>query len=38
MNLKTVLLALAIAALVGFFLWAFTTGPSLIEIIDNPKF
>jgi hypothetical protein len=38
MNIKTVLLALAIAALVAFFLWAFATGPSLIEIIDNPKF
>jgi HAMP domain-containing protein len=38
MNLKIVLLALAIAAVVAFFLWALTTGPSLIEIIDNPKF
>jgi len=38
MNIKTVLLALAIAALVAFVLWAFTTGPSLFEIIDNPKF
>jgi len=38
MNLKTVLIALAIAALVAFVLWALVTGPSLFEIIDNPKF
>jgi hypothetical protein len=37
MNLKTLLLALALAALVAFFLWAYSTGPSLLEIIDNPK-
>jgi hypothetical protein len=38
MNLKTVLIALAIAAVVAFFLWALATGPSLIEMINNPKF
>lgn len=35
---STVLLALAIAAVVGFVLWAFATGPSVLEIIDNPRF
>jgi hypothetical protein len=37
-TLKTILLALGLALLIGFALWAFTTGPSLLEIIDNPKF
>lgn len=36
--LKTILTALALAALIAFALWAFTTGPDLLEIIDNPKF
>jgi hypothetical protein len=34
---RTILLALAIASAIAFALWAFSTGPSLIEIIDNPK-
>jgi hypothetical protein len=25
------------AALIAFALWAFTTGPGILEIIDNPK-
>lgn len=37
-TLRTVLFALALAAFVAFALWAFTTGPDLLEIIDNPKF
>lgn len=36
--LRTILLALAIAALIAFLLWAYTTGPGLLEIIDNPKY
>lgn len=35
---KTIITALLLAALVAFMLWAFTTGPDLLEIIDNPKF
>ena len=37
-TLKTVLFALALAALIAFVLWAYATGPDLLEIIDNPKF
>jgi hypothetical protein len=37
-TLRTIILALAIAGLVAFILWAFTTGPDLLEIIDNPNF
>jgi hypothetical protein len=37
-NLKAILLALGLALLIGFALWAFATGPDLLEIIDNPKF
>jgi hypothetical protein len=36
-TLRTILFALMLAAGIGFMLWAFTTGPSLLEIIDNPK-
>lgn len=36
--LRTILFALAIAGLIAFMLWAFTTGPDLLDIIDNPKF
>lgn len=35
---KTIITALLLAALVAFMLWAFATGPDLLEIIDNPKF
>jgi hypothetical protein len=35
--IKTILLALLWALIIGFALWAFTTGPDLLEIIDNPK-
>lgn len=35
--LRTILFALALAALIAFALWAFATGPDLLEIIDNPK-
>jgi hypothetical protein len=35
--IKTILLALLLAGLIGFALWAFATGPDLLEIIDNPK-
>lgn len=35
--LRTILIALALAALIAFVLWAFATGPDLLEIIDNPK-
>jgi hypothetical protein len=35
---KTIITALLLAALVAFMLWAFTTGPDLLEIIDNPKY
>ena len=34
---KTIITALFLAALVAFMLWAFATGPDLLEIIDNPK-
>ena len=37
-NLRAILLALALAGLIAFALWAFATGPDLLEIIDNPKF
>jgi hypothetical protein len=37
-TLRTILLALGLALLIGFALWAFATGPDLLEIIDNPKF
>ena len=33
--LRTILFALALAALIGFALWAFTTGPDLLTIIDR---
>jgi hypothetical protein len=36
--IKTILLALLWALIIGFALWAFATGPDLLEIIDNPKF
>lgn len=36
--IKTIILALLLAGLIAFALWAFTTGPDLLEIIDNPKF
>ncbi len=36
--IKTILLALLWALIIGFVLWAFATGPDLLEIIDNPKF
>jgi len=36
-TLRTILFALMLAALIGFALWVFTTGPDLLEIIDNPK-
>lgn len=36
--IKTILLALLLALIIGFALWAFATGPDLLEIIDNPKF
>jgi hypothetical protein len=35
---KTIITALLLAALVAFMLWAFTTGPDLLEILDNPKY
>jgi hypothetical protein len=35
---RAVLLALALAALIAFALWAFATGPDLLEIIDRPSF
>lgn len=35
---KKILLALIIGAMVAFALWALATGPSLFEIIDNPKY
>lgn len=35
---KTIITALLLAALVAFMLWAFATGPDLLEIIDNPKY
>ena len=35
---RTILFALALAALIAFALWAFTTGPDLLEMIDNPRF
>jgi hypothetical protein len=35
--IKTIILALLLAGLIAFALWAFTTGPDLLEIIDNPK-
>ena len=31
------LLTIAIAAAIALALWALATGPSLIEIIDNPR-
>ena len=31
------ILALIIAAAVAFALWALATGPSIIEVIDNPR-
>lgn len=34
---KTIITALLLAAVVAFMLWAFATGPDLLEIIDNPK-
>lgn len=37
-TLRTILLGIGIAALVAFVLWAFTTGPGLLEVIDNPRF
>jgi len=36
--IKTIILALLLAGLIAFVLWAFATGPDLLEIIDNPKF
>lgn len=36
--IKTIITALLIATLVAFMIWAFVTGPDLLEIIDNPKF
>ena len=36
-TIRTILLALMLAALIGFMLWAYTTGPGILEIIDNPK-
>lgn len=37
-TLRTILFALALAALIAFALWAFATGPDLLEMIDNPNF
>jgi len=34
-TIRTVLFALALAALIGFMLWAYTTGPDLLTIIDQ---
>ena len=34
-TIRTILFALALAALIGFVLWAFTTGPDLLTIIDR---
>ena len=34
-NIQATLFALALAALIGFALWAFTTGPDLLTIIDR---
>ena len=36
-TIRTILFALMLAAVIGFMLWAYTTGPDLLEIIDNPK-
>jgi len=36
-TIRTILFALILAAFIAFALWAFATGPSLLEIIDNPK-
>lgn len=36
-TIRTILFALMLAAIIGFALWAFTTGPGILEIIDNPK-
>jgi len=35
---KTIIIALLIAGLLAFMIWAFATGPDLLEIIDNPKY
>lgn len=37
-TLRTILFALMLAAFIGFILWAYATGPDLLEMIDNPKF
>lgn len=37
-TIRTILFALLLAAIIGFAIWAFTTGPDLLEIIDNPNF
>jgi hypothetical protein len=34
-NIQATLFALALAALIAFALWAFTTGPDLLTIIDR---
>jgi len=36
-TLRTIAIALMLAALIAFALWAFATGPDLLEIIDNPN-
>ena len=33
--IRTTLLALAIAGLIGFMLWAYTDGPDLLTIINQ---
>jgi hypothetical protein len=37
-TIKAILLALLLAGIIAFALWAYATGPDLLEIIDNPKF
>ena len=34
-TIRAILTALALAAIIGFALWAFTTGPDLLTIIDR---
>jgi len=35
---KNTILILATLAVLAFAIWALCTGPSLFEIIDNPKY
>ena len=34
-TIRTILFALGLAALIGFLLWAYATGPDILTIIDQ---